>query len=233
MFLELQNRIQQAISTHLAERHEITDVPVTIEKPRESGFGELATPVAFQLARKLRKAPKLIAQDLAGAMSSVEGIAAFEVAGNGYINVRFDRGYYARSLLSTDARPKPVAGKVIVEHTNINPNKAAHIGHIRNSVLGDTFVRMLRSTGRQVEVQNYIDNTGVQVADVVVGFQHLEGKKVAEVRALAEAPRFDYYCWDLYARTSSHYGEHPESRSWRQQTLHAIESGEGEVSELA
>jgi arginyl-tRNA synthetase len=124
---------------------------------------------------------------------------------------------------------------VIVEHTNINPNKAAHIGHLRNAVLGDTLVRMLRRLGETVEVQNYIDNTGVQVADVVVGFHYLAKKGPAEVQALIDDPgvRFDYYCWDLYARTSQHYETEPASKEWRSKTLHAIESDEGELADLA
>ena len=86
-----------------------------------------------------------------------------------------------------------LARKIIVEHTNINPNKAAHIGHLRNAVLGDTFVRMLRAAGQAVEVQNYIDNTGVQVADVVVGFHYLEKKTPADVgRYSRPGRRFDY-----------------------------------------
>jgi len=166
----------------------------------------------------------------------IPGVAAMEVAGNGYINVRLDRGEYGTALLGGAAEEmEPAAGKIIVEHTNINPNKAAHIGHLRNAALGDTFVRMLRSRGRRVEVQNYIDNTGVQVADVVVGFHYLDHKTPADVKAMIDDPsvRFDYYCWDLYAKTSSYYNDHPESIEWRTRTLHAIEAGEGEVADLA
>src|SRR5262249_18566892 len=157
-------------------------------------------------------------------------VASMEIAGNGYINLRLDRGAYGSSLLRGDSEEPTGSGeKIIVEHTNINPNKAAHIGHLRNATLGDTFVRMLRARGEQVEVQNYIDNTGVQVADVVVGFL-LDGKKPDDVRALIADPsvRFDYYCWDLYARISARYNEEPELTKWRSRTLHAIEADEGE-----
>ena len=108
-----------------------------------------------------------------------------------------------------------------MEHTSINPNKAAHIGHLRNAILGDTFVRLLRAAGQKVDVQNYIDNTGVQVADVVVGFLHLEGMSVADVRDAAgrarsaEGERIDFYCWDLYAKTSQWYGRVPRKRTRR------------------
>ena len=167
-------------------------------------------PAAFQLAKQLRQAPKKIATELAAEIGPIPGVASLEVAGNGYINVRIDRGSYGAALLSGAGEAAGVSdGKIIVEHTNINPNKAAHIGHLRNATLGDTFVRMLRAGGKQVEVQNYIDNTGVQVADVVVGFHYLEKKSPADVQALLDDPavRFDYYCWDLYARTSSYYKE--------------------------
>ena len=209
---------------------------MALEQPRQSDFGDLAVPAAFQLARQLRQAPKKIATELVEGIGALEGVAAMEIAGNGYINIRFDRGHYGWRLLEPAGEPAPPSGeKTIVEHTNINPNKAAHIGHLRNAALGDTFVRMLRAGGRRVEVQNYIDNTGVQVADVVVGFHHLEKKTAADVRALIADPavRFDYYCWDLYARMSAYYKEEPASLPWRAQALHAIEAGEGDEAELA
>src|SRR5581483_5769577 len=131
-------------------------------------------------------------------------------------------------------QPQAAAGqRVIVEHTNINPNKAAHIGHLRNAVLGDTYVRCMKWLGYRVETQNYIDDTGVQVADVVVAFQHLDEKSIDEVRALTQQPKFDYYCWDVYSRMASYYNEHPDSKEWRRETLHRMESGEGETAELA
>jgi arginyl-tRNA synthetase len=201
-----------------------------LEQPKQSSFGELAIPVAFHLARQLKQAPRLIAAELVSGLGSIEGVAALEVAGNGYINVRLDRAAYGYGVLhgAEGAREK-VPGKIIVEHTNINPNKAAHIGHLRNAVLGDTFVRMLRANGRRVEVQNYIDNTGVQVADVVAGFHFLRKMSYGDVVDLMQRTRFDYYCWDLYAEVSSH----PELKEWRQVTLHAIEHREGELVELA
>ena len=235
MFHELEKRLLDTVSRHIAIRYGLTDVPVALEQPKQSAFGELALPVAFQLAKPLRQPPKKIAAELAEELQPIEGVSALEVAGNGYINVRFDRSAYGLSALQGSGWETPgarAAGKIVVEHTNINPNKAAHIGHLRNAVLGDTFVRMLRATGRTVEVQNYIDNTGVQVADVVAGFHHLQGKSPEEVRALAQESRFDFYCWDLYARISSHYKDNPEALKWRAETLHEIESGQGEVAEL-
>jgi arginyl-tRNA synthetase len=237
VFQEIEQRIIAAAERALAEKFGLS-IKVALEQPKQASFGELAIPVAFQLARQLKKPPKAIAEELVGAMGSIQGVAALEIAGNGYINVRLDRARYAAGLLSEHSPAKAVLSvspKIVVEHTNINPNKAAHIGHLRNAVLGDTFVRMLRRAGKRVEVQNYIDNTGVQVADVVVGFHFLRKKSAADVEALirATAPPFDYYCWDLYAEVSSYYKANPEALAWRANTLHAIEAGEGEIAELA
>ena len=234
MFHLLEKRVQETFHHHIQARYGI-DLAIAIEQPKQAEFGELAVPVAFQLAKQLKQAPKKIAAELVADIGAIEGISALEIAGNGYINVRFDRARYGAALLeAAEEAPAATAEKIIVEHTNINPNKAAHIGHLRNAALGDTFVRMLRARGKPVEVQNYIDNTGVQVADVVVGFHYLEHKSPAEVKALIADPavRFDYYCWDLYARTSAHYKEQPDSVAWRDETLHAIEAGSGAQAEI-
>ncbi|MGH9722353.1 MAG: arginine--tRNA ligase [Bryobacteraceae bacterium] len=232
MFHVLEERLQQAFQSHIEARYGVsTRVPV--EQPKQSEFGELALPAAFQLAKHLKQAPKKIAAELAADIGPIEGIRAIEVAGNGYLNVRFDRGAFGASLLGDAKEAVRAEGeKIIVEHTNINPNKAAHIGHLRNATLGDTFVRMLRANGQRVEAQNYIDNTGVQVADVVAGFHFLEKKTPAEVEALTKQDRFDYLCWDLYARTSAYYQEHKEALAWRAETLHAIEAGQGALAEI-
>jgi arginyl-tRNA synthetase len=233
MFHLLEKRISQAIASRIQSLYGI-ETAVQIEQPKQSSFGELAVPAAFQLARQLKKAPKAIAAEIDAAGGPIEGVASMEIAGNGYLNVRLDRGAYGLGVLTgLGAVPKEAATKTIIEHTNINPNKAAHIGHLRNAILGDTFVRMLRATGEHVEVQNYIDNTGVQVADVVVGFQHLEKKSIDDVRAMIASTRFDYVCWDVYAKTSQYYDENKDALQWRHATLHGIEAGHGVEAEMA
>jgi arginyl-tRNA synthetase len=235
VFHNLEKQVHAAFRDSLRARFD-AEGDFALERPRQASFGEIAVPVAFQLAKRLKQPPRKIAADLVSAVGEIPGVSAMEVAGNGYINVRFDRGAYGAALLAPGEETAAAnsGGKIIVEHTNINPNKAAHIGHLRNAVLGDTFVRMLRADGNRVEVQNYIDNTGVQVADVVAGFHFLEKKTPAEVGALvAGAERFDYLCWDLYARTSQYYKDHPESLAWRAETLRAVEAGTGDLAELA
>jgi arginyl-tRNA synthetase len=233
VFHLLEKRVQHALQSHILARYGV-ELAVAVEQPKQPEFGEMAVPAAFQLAKLLKQAPKRIAGELASEIGGIEGISALEIAGNGYLNLRFDRTAYAAALLHPAAGDvADGGGKIIVEHTNINPNKAAHIGHLRNAALGDTFVRMLRAGGRNVEVQNYIDNTGVQVADVVAGFHYLREMTPEGVQALAGAPKFDYYCWDLYAEISAHYQAHPESLQWRKDTLRSLEGAADSLHQIA
>jgi arginyl-tRNA synthetase len=206
---------------------------IAVDIPPRRALGDLAVPLAFELARRLRKAPRAIAQELATALGQIEGISRIEAAPNGYINFFLDRVHHLTTWLSEPPAPSPAGNKTIVEHTAINPNKAAHIGHLRNAALGDAFGRLLRYLGRQVEIQNYIDDTGVQVADVAVGFRELEGKNLDDVRRIADTTRFDYCCWDLYARVTEWYDADKERLKIRSAALHDIEHGGNATAEMA
>ena len=237
MYHTVEASIREALGAFLARRG-VADVNISTERPPNLAMGEVATPVAFELAKRLRRAPRQIAQEIADELGAIPGVDAHRNGRGGLRQflLRPARRFSPRRSAAPGACPtrlRPSAPKAVVEHTNINPNKAAHIGHLRNAALGDTFVRLLRRAGRRVEVQNYIDNTGVQVADVVVGFQHIEGKSADEVRALAAAPRFDYLCWDLYARVTQFYEEDKARLALRGETLAAIEEGHGAAAELA
>ncbi|MBK5295594.1 MAG: arginine--tRNA ligase [Vicinamibacteria bacterium] len=230
MILPVHQRLRAAIAARLTEVYGLAPAEqpvITIDYAPNRELGDLAVPVAFELARRLRKAPRAIALELAEALGAVDGFARIEAAPNGYLNCFLDRAAFltARLLPQTPAGGPADQGKTIVEHTAINPNKAAHIGHIRNSALGDTLVRVLRFRGVPVEVQNYIDDTGVQVADVVVGFETLEQISLDDVRALAAQPRFDYHCWDLYARVTEWYEADKTRLAVRLKALHDIEHG--------
>jgi len=234
LYRHLERRLAQNVSDFLLRRYPGASLPrVVIEQPPKVELGDFAIPV-FPLAKPLRTAPLKIAEAIRAEIGRIDGIAEMQVAPPGYLNVKIDRGWMA-SALAADQRPpeESSSGKILVEHTSINPNKAAHIGHLRNAILGDTFVRLLRYAGREVDIQNYIDNTGVQVADVVVGFTHLEKKSRTEVEALAGQPLFDYYCWDLYARVSQWYAQDKENLQARRETLHAIEDASSNTSALA
>ncbi len=237
MYKAVDDRIRKALRHHIHERYK-TDVPVVTERPPKLAMGEVASPLCFELAKRLKKPPRALAQEIANSLKNIPGVERVEVAGGGYLNLFFDRAAFFRAACEEAgheraAVAKPDAPKVMVEHTSINPNKAAHIGHLRNAVLGDTFGRILRYTGRRVEVQNYIDNTGVQVADVVLGFTHLEPKSLAEVEELAAAPKFDYLCWDLYARVTQYLAEDKSHLELRSQTLKDIEEGHGDSAKMA
>jgi arginyl-tRNA synthetase len=207
---------------------------VVLQAPPKLNMGDLATPIALELAKALKRKPREIAEQLANGMTLPALVASVSVEGAGYLNFRLDRGGFTASHFRAVMAPPPASGeRVIVEHTNINPNKAAHIGHLRNSVLGDTYVRCSKWLGDHVETQNYIDDTGVQVADVVVAFERLEKKSVADVEELIGQERFDYVCWDVYSKMAQYYADHPESLEWRKETLHRIENQEGDTAKLA
>ncbi len=274
MYLTLVERLRTALAAHIREKFWV-ELAVVLERPPKIEMGEAASPVCFELAKRLKKAPRAIAQEIANSFGKVEGIARVEVAGGGYLNAFLDRGGFwdaalqgLKPLPSAGANVAPEsatpyredktgtdrggartgeaerntelgggkvpAGKIIVEHTSINPNKAAHIGHVRNAVLGDTMARTLRGAGHNVQVQNYIDNTGVQVADVVIGFLEMEKRTPVSVKMMAMEPRFDYFCWDLYAAATSFFAEDKaRAAALRGATLRAIEEGRGEEAEVA
>jgi arginyl-tRNA synthetase len=225
--------IRDALGRLILERYGTTPERIAVEYPPQPGLGDLSCPAAFELARVLRRPPRAIAQDLAAALPPLDGVARVEAAGGGYLNIHLERGGAVRALARQIADPLPVpgGGAIIVEHTNINPNKAAHIGHLRNAVLGDSLARCLRFLGHRVEVQNYIDDTGVQVADVVIGFREILGYDLARVRSI-EGP-LDRFCWDLYAKVGEWYAERPERRDLRPRVLEDLEEGRGENGAIA
>jgi len=256
--IELQQTLRERVRAAAADKFGVELEQVPAEVPPRTELGDLAFPVAFELAKRIKQAtgekrnPRAIAEELRRELESTEEVARVEVAGAGYLNLFFDRARMLSRLAESPAVEVGVAEesaaderpKRMVEHTSVNPNKAAHIGHLRNSVIGDTFVRILRAAGELTEVHNYIDNTGVQVADVVVGFVHLERMTLEDVRALDASLKedypFDYYCWDLYARVGLFYRggdpdskEDPERLKLRVETLHALEEGDNPTAALA
>ena len=236
MYLELEQQLIHSVRDVLKRLYDLEWPRIVVDQPPDIKLGEYALPLSFELAKKLRKPPRKIAEEIVAALGQVPGFRSFETAGAGYINARLSRPEAAGVLLreTTERFLGKRTDKVLVEHTSINPNKAAHIGHLRNAILGDTFVRLLRSSGAHVDIQNYIDNTGVQVADVVVGLLYLEKKGKSDVASLInnQAARFDYYCWDLYARVSRWYEEDKENLKLRLKTLHDIEKGGNEAAEI-
>ncbi len=241
--LQLQDTLREKVAETAREKFNIELEQIVAEFPPKTELGDLAFPIAFELAKRIKQAtgekqnPRNIAETLKSALETFDFVGKVEVAGAGYLNVFFNRAKF----LIEGGNPRVSKGanenspKVCVEHTSVNPNKAAHIGHVRNSVLGDTFVRILRANGKRVEIQNYIDNTGVQVADVVVGFVHLRKMNLEQIKELIANldTTFDFYCWDLYTEVGRFYAESEENLKLRAEVLHELERGEGEIYELA
>jgi arginyl-tRNA synthetase len=230
---ELKDAIAVALAALWRDHLDGTPAAVAVEYPPTTGMGDLASPIAFEMAKRLRRPPRVLAQELARQFPPLPGVLRVESGGAGYLNFFLDRGAAFRAVARHLGAPPPAAAgrPIIVEHTNINPNKAAHIGHLRNAVLGDTLARGLRFLGRRVEVQNYIDDTGVQVADVLIGFQEIARQGIEEVRRIPG--RFDHACWDLYARVTEMYAADPEKLALRPIVLKALEERAGPIAELA
>lgn len=246
--IEIQKQLRDTVKAAALSHLNVELEQIVVETPPKTELGDLAFPIGFELAKQIKQAtgekknPRELAEQLKSALESNEFVGKVEVAGAGYLNVFFDRARFLADNASAEPLPAKAgtqnAVKVCVEHTSVNPNKAAHIGHVRNSVLGDTFQRILKATGKRVEVQNYIDNTGVQVADVVVGFIYLENKDLAAIKVLdnelkAAGMSFDYYCWDLYAKVGFEYQANEVLKQKRAEVLHLIEEGSNATAELA
>ncbi len=230
MWTELKKRLAADLARVIQERFGVAHEPV-LEVPPRRELGDLSSPAAMQLARVLKRNPRAIAEELAGALGRPDMVLDIQVQGAGFLNFFLDRRAFAAALMDASLLDGGIRnGKVVIEHTNINPNKAAHIGHLRNAVLGDVLGRSLKSLGYPVEIQNYIDDTGVQLADVVVGFLDLRGLTAADVAAIPEP--FDFYCWDLYSEVGRWFEGEPERQRLRRETLHEMETGLGARAEM-
>jgi arginyl-tRNA synthetase len=219
-------RLKEAIYERLKAVYPVTLGDLEMAPTPDPKMGDLALTFPFTLAKTLKKAPRTIAQEAAALLASIPGVVKAEVAGGGFLNLWLDKAAVMAEAVRIAGRTDlgPEEGKIIIEHTNINPNKAAHIGHLRNACLGDTLARCLRYKGETVEVQNYIDDTGVQVVDVVFGFTELEKKTIEDLEKLPG--KFDYYCWDLYARVSAYLAQHPEAQARKAEIMKRMEHGQ-------
>ena len=247
----VRKRAAEALEEALEAEFELRPDEVVFEVPPRRDLGDLAWPGALPLAKILKRSPRQIAETLAEKTDWPDEVTRVEIAGPGFLNLFLERDRILMSSLAGARNEEGQAAfKTIVEHTNINPNKAAHIGHLRNAVLGDILVRCLRHLGADVEIQNYIDDTGVQVADVVVGLLYLPETELAQAlgvepcrrdelieRIMERAPAdvvpnastsdFDDLCWDIYPRVTARYESDPDFAAHRAEVLHHIEAGYG------
>ena len=240
--------IREGVAGVLKELLKIEDVPFNVPPQRE--LGDFSSPVCLSMAKQRRESPMKIAQELAERLKSEPPpyIQDIGVSPPGYLNFKVDWPALAQDLIPRILREgelfgKPVSQpkkKVFIEHTSVNPNKAMHIGHLRNSVLGDTVGRVLEWLGFSTEVCNYIDDTGLQVVDVVTALLYLdppfynEGSDFKAIwkKAPADQP-FDYFCWDLYARFQNEFGKSPSLLERREEVLHKIEGGDHPIAVFA
>nr|MQY60253.1 arginine--tRNA ligase [bacterium] len=231
--LEFKNYLKEKIHKLLKEKYHLDLSELEISYTPQQKMGDLALTFPFQLAKKMKKEPRKLALEIIPLLSPLEGVEKIEAAGPGYINLFLEREKFFSNQLHSIGQTSlsPEEKKIIIEHTNINPNKAAHIGHLRNACLGDTLGRCLKYKGENVEIQNYIDDTGVQVADVVFGFMELEKKSLSQIKKIKE--KFDYYCWDLYVRVSSYLENNPQTETKKSEILKKIEEGENPEHEIA
>lgn len=203
-----------------------SNLSIQIEQPANMAHGDYSANIAMQLAKTLRKAPLEIAGFIGEQLRQDESfcrlVKEIEVVPPGFINFRLNWSQWAQMKDKGGAAPSSSGEKVVIEHTSINPNKSAHIGHLRNSCIGDTLVRLFRKNGYEVEVHNYIDDLGNQLADTVVGLLHLPLNR--------EHSRFGDYCWDVYSSVNKAYQEQPELANKRTEVLHALEEGHQNLS---
>jgi arginyl-tRNA synthetase len=238
----LTDLVKQATAAYLAAEKidvDIEQLPFDLRFSAQASFGDYSMPVmAWASKNKLGRPPLVIAEALATVLRAmhIPAIEEISVTKPGYLNFRLNRPAMGQNIMERileagadfGQNDVGVGTKVLIEHTNINSNKAAHVGHLRNSCLGDTVVRMLRSQGYRVEANNYIDDTGVQVADVVVGFVLLQEGilQLPEGNEQLPGEPFDYYCSRIYVAVGKAYDVHPELLELRRMVLQAIEHGD-------
>jgi arginyl-tRNA synthetase len=211
-----------------------------VSEPPQHAFGDLSCNVAFLLSKHLKKPPTKIATELAEAIRPrLQGsyILSADPAG-GYINFRANYARLSPATLShVLSNPEnygyPNSGQdihIVIEHTSINPNKALHVGHMRNVIIGDSLYRIMRATNHRTTVLNYIDDSGMQIADIVVGFK-FAGFPVAPP---TKNQKFDHYCGDeVYVKINEIYEKDPQVAEKRKLVLKEIEEGKSEIARFA
>ena len=219
----LKREISNKLVSILKTDYEINPGDVQFSIPPDRKFGDLSTTIPFVIARRIQEKPREVGEAILKEIKDgFDMFSEIKLAGGGFLNFRFKKDFLLSYLLENqDRQPEACPGKVIVEHTSINPNKSAHIGHLRNSCLGDTLNRALRFMGYQVEVQNYIDDTGVQVADVVWGLLVLRKMNLHQIR---EIENLAHYLWDLYSQVHKMVEEQEDITREIREVLKKIEN---------
>ena len=218
------------------EKEGIAGLEFSLE-PAKEGFGDVSCNVAFLAAKQLKKRPNEVAQLIFSQYEKFVGglVSKVEAHPSGYVNFYADRGKFAKIVIvesQKDDYGKTNVGngaKITVEHTSVNPNKALHIGHVRNVVVGDSIVRILNKANYSVQTLNYVDDSGLQVADILLGFTILGFSQEPPA-----GQKFDHYCGDeVYVKTTEKYTTNPELQEKRNAILKEIEDGNSETAKFA
>ncbi len=229
MLKKLEESVEEIVENVFGEKEK-----VSLEETPSLAIGDFGTSVCFKLAKKLGKKPEEIGKLLIEKIKEIELVKDVKLV-NGYLNIFIDRKKALEYILAEKSE-KEKNEKIIVEHTSVNPNKAIHVGHLRNSCLGDSLARFLSFLGYKVERENYIDDTGVQVAATLLGFIGKENidklndskfldelkKRIEEIES---KQKLDIYCWDLYTEVYKKYSEE-ELEKLLKKVLHEIENPE-------
>ncbi len=233
--LEFKERVEDQIGKWLLERG-MGEVDIPLEKPPLERFGELSTSLPFALAKRMHGTPGEIARDMASYLKPSGLIERIEAASPGYVNFYVNLEELAKRTIESALRGgvnygrMKVGGgrKVQVEHTSVNPNKALHIGHARNVVLGVALSKLLAYVGYNLETISYIDDTGTQIADIILGFMHFDFDPEKAVEA------FDQYCGDeVYVKVTGMLRDSLELMEKRSEIIGKIDEGGNEVAEFA
>ena len=228
---EIENNLKKVLSDL-----SISDVKFSVE-PAKPGFGDVSSNVSYLLAKQLKKSPKEIAEMLSDKYSDCTNtlVLKSEAHPSGYLNFYANWDKLSQLILSEsylDTCGDVDIGNdstVVVEHTSVNPNKALHIGHIRNIIIGDTVSRILQKAKYKVNVLNYIDDSGLQVADIIVGFKHFGYDQEPP-----NGKKFDHYCGDdVYVKTTEKYDADPTLEDIRKNVLKELEDGNSEIAKFA
>lgn len=240
--------IQEDAAKAIQKILNVTDVPFNVPPRRE--FGDFSTAVCLGQAKIQKRAPMQIAQEVKAELvkAKLPYVKEILVTPPGYLNFKIDHRRYVKSVIERVEKEGAGFGntnvgrkrKVLVEHTNVNPNKAMHIGHLRNAIIGDSVVRIMRKLGYNVEACNYIDDTGVQVADVVVAMLYMDepvyapGVSLDVIWAKYDGSQpFDYWCWDVYARIAQEYEKNEALKAKRAEVLHMVEAQDSPIARFA
>ncbi len=227
MFLELKQEVEKKI------KEKYGDISFEIREAPE-GMGDLAIDAAFRLSKKLGKPPHEVGEEIKEILSELPFVDKIDVK-NGYVNIWLDRVFVFEKLHSMDLSFGKKNQKIVLEHTSVNPNKAMHVGHLRNACIGDSLYRLLTFVGYDVEVHNYIDDTGNQVAGTLLGLFGIEDlekkikdrefleKKRKELEEISHRIKLDHYCWDVYSEVFNKWEKEEVERGIKL-IIHEIEN---------